>query len=284
MEQNDLMKEVMIMNNLSKSIVSKFIDNYLIYNKKIIKLEEFTQIYLSSLGKSEKINQSRETNLEMIQKYGSEYLLEDLTGWRGRIQDDNDDELSRLGLFRKRQTPKIPIIKIETPQGIFFTSKETINEIRKIGRQLINQQIINVEQLGNRGLSNIDMNVFCEKAIPDFQFVKLIGHPELLLNKNDISKFTCKKCGCVELKLIEYYGFLYCPNCMKKIQESEKSSKGVVVEVNPYNFQMSNDMEDIFTELDLKEKIYSKKSVELFSTLFESDNDELVRLGLRKKK
>lgn len=232
-------------NDLNKDVYN-VIDKCLA-SKNIIKLNDFPDFYYNKIGRiGRKVKKSErsETAKSNIQEFAREHF----------------EELSS-------NISKIPVITINTPKGIFYTTQEALDEIRQIAYQLSNLRIIPTKELGDRGVEGEDLAYACVYGIPDFPFTyytrfidKLTlpnGHEvdipyEMINKKVAAEEFTCQKCQGVFQNVFNHDGNRLCSKCLGEIEKAERIGESLIMEVNPDQIPMTDDMADVFAELDSK--------------------------------
>lgn len=216
--------------------VKKALKNYLT-NNNIVKLDNIAEAYFRGLDRPYRKSELSETALKNIHMYGEELLEE-------------------RELDREFTTP---IIRIETPKGIFYALQRTIDEIQQLYDSFTAQgpDVYNVMKAdtlgGNRGLSVKDLYSVYQQIISGFSHIQCIDDPEVLLSEDAAKRQTCRKCQHIFSRIFDYYGTMYCKNCMAEVKELEKSGKSMILEINPSEMQASGELEDVFAELNSKQ-------------------------------
>ena len=142
-----------------------------------------------------------------------------------------------------------------------------MDDLRQIAQQLSNERVLFLSQLGNRGIEDKELAYVCVNGIADFPFTcytnyienlelpngKVVKMPYQMINKRvAANECTCQKCYGIFQKIYDHGGNKFCYDCLQEIEGAERSGKSVVLEVNPNEISMTEDMADIFAELDKK--------------------------------
>ena len=250
---------------------------FALQNKKIIKLNDIAATYFKGIGSSAKDSEHNETALKNIQEYGEKCLI--------KLSNESSTHL----------------VKINTPNGIFYATQETINEIQLFYKMNLlltgdwNQEIAdellqkfnteeqyvdnvnnNIRQICNQfkinckdeyesgisitkvfardcGIDDVDLMEVYKQIIPTFSYIAFKDLPKYMVRKDMAYKYRCQKCHDVFNKMANYSGTKLCLTCFEEVQEAEKTGEPVILEISPDILQKTEQMSDIFKELNMKE-------------------------------
>ena len=224
--------------------IGKAIDAYLA-NKNIIKVNNLGPWYLAMIPEndsdksylSEMFNdKSRQEFYDKIRDFGKKYLKE---------KTNNKDN---------------HIVAINALGDRFYMLQETIDEMRIIyerarsnGPDVFWILKIGVNLGGDKGLQNNELMAIYEQVIPNFNHVQCKDYPELMISRDYAANHICQKCHNVFLEsknIYNYYGTIYCTDCLEQVQQAERNGESMVMEVSPDQVPVSGDLADIFSELE----------------------------------
>ena len=236
-----------------RKTISNFIDS-LLNNKKIIKLSNLGMLYLNNIPEDDE-----------DKGYTDKSLFND------RSRQNFYYEVCRIAEAHLNESLKVNtnnrVISVCALDEKYYMLQQTLDELRLRGQQLSNERVIFVKQLGDWGIQNEELAYVCQNGIDDFPFTcytsfienlelpngDIIKIPYEMMNKKVAAEeFTCSKCHGIFQKIFDHGGEKFCSNCIEEVKGAEREGKSVVFEVNPNEISMTEDMADIFVELDKK--------------------------------